>query len=97
MLAFKLYDRTKIPPIMKKRTKSATRHLLPSLVKKNTLLCCVERLDEEKKVRASRGLAQTTPPTKVIVPLGPPLTAIILPLAVILSPRLNEDEDAVMS
>lgn len=78
------YNSAKNHSLMKKRMKRDERHLLPPFVKKNPIERYLDRLEHERKVDALRDLAQSPPPTKVIVPVGPRPTAAILPV-----PSLN--------
>lgn len=63
----------------------------------NSLLRWVEILDQERKVQPFRDFAQSLPPIKLIVHVGSSPTMIILPSICLSSPRLDEDEVAMMS
>lgn len=75
------YNSAKNHSLMKKRMKHVDRHLLPPFVKKNPIERYLDRLEHEQKVDVLRDLAQSPPPTKVIVPVGPRPTAAILPVS----------------
>lgn len=68
---------------MKKKTKFATRHLLPYSVKKNSSLRCIERLDEKKESTRFKGYFPNASSNKGNYPcgVGPPPTLPVFPLA----------------
>jgi len=70
---------------------------MSTLVKYNSLLHCIERLDQERKVQLFKDFGQSPPLIKSIVHVGSPPTMIILPSIDLSWPRSDKYEDAMMS
>lgn len=83
---------------MKKKTKFATRHLLPYPVKKNSSLRCIEIRWKKKESTRFKGYFLNASSNKGNYPcgVGSPPTLSVFPLAFLSSTRPNENKDAML-